>query len=449
MRLLSFSSHFNSRFSRQFLCLLVLGFLPTSMLLAETDSPDADSQTQKGEYKTRKATATINLRLYEKLQQAIELNQQGDSAAALAKLDKLKAKAERYNGHELARLWSAYAYIYYQQERFPATVQAYKKALSQQGMPEQLRTELQYSLAQIYFVQQNFAKSLKLLKEWLTKVETPSPQANVFIGQVYYQLQDSKRALPFIEKAVAAYRTEGKKVPENWYLLLNAMYYDLKVYRKSFRVMLALVGEYPKKQYYAQLSALYAELKQESKQFSTQVAMNDAALLDKSAELVGVSQLMLLNQRPYRAARVLEKGFAENIVKRTDKNLQLLANAWMMAREDERALAPLNEAAGLSEKGELYLLLGQSYLNLSRWGEAVTAINHALKNRQLERRDSAHLIRGMALFNLKRYEKSLAAFRQAKKYERSFKLAKQWISYVKSEQQRELNLAELLASQRS
>lgn len=446
--MLLFSAFSNARrtFIAQMLCLLALCLLPFSGLEAQSAQQNGKEET---EYKTRKAVATLNLRLYEKLHQATELHQQGDSVAALAKLDKLKSKAEGYNGHEKARLWSAYAYIYYQQDNLPATVRAYKKALAQQGMPEALHTELLYSLAQVYFVLEQYRESLALAKKWLTRIESPGAQANVFVGQLYYQLRDLKRALPFIEKAVASYRAQSKKIPENWYLLLNAMYYEVKAYQKSFRVMLALVADYPKKQYYLQLSALYGQLNQEFKQFSTQQAMNDASLLDKSSELVGFAQFMLLNQRPYQAAKILEQAFQQKQIERNEKNLRLLANAWMMAREDERALAPFNEAASLSGKGELYLLLGQTYLNLDRWQKAAEAIGKALKKGQLKRPDRAQLIRGMALFNLKKYDRALAAFNEAKKDKRSIKLAKQWVSYVKDEQRREREFAELLESQSS
>ena len=42
----------------------------------------------------------------------------------------------------------------------------------------------------------------------------------------------------------------------------------------------------------------------------------------------------------------------------------------------------------------------------------------------------------MALFNLKRYSESIAAFEKAKKHEKSKKIATQWLRYVKGEYDR-------------
>ena len=209
--------------------------------------------------------------------------------------------------------------------------------------------------------------------------------------------------------------------------------------------MLALVHDYPKKQYFTQLAALYGELNNEFKQYSTLVAMHDGGLLDKSAELVGFAQFLLLQKRPYRAAQILQQGLADKLVERSERNLQLQANAWMLAREDKQAIPALQQAAEVATTGETYLLLGQSYLNLERWQDAATAISNALDKGQLKRSDRAHLIAGMALFNLKRYERSLAAFEKAKKDERSRKFARQWIDYVRSERQRVDELAALVA----
>ncbi|EGG98467.1 TPR domain protein2C putative component of TonB system [gamma proteobacterium IMCC2047] len=254
-----------------------------------------------------------------------------------------------------------------------ATASAYQKALAEQGMPEGLRNELMYSLAQVYFLQEKYADSLALIERWLKRVPKAGNEASIFIAKVYYQQQQYQRALPFARRAVSAYENENKRVPEHWYLLLNALYYELKDYRNSFKVTLALINFYPKKIYYTQLSGLYGELGQDFKQFSIQQALSDAGLLEKSSEWVGFSQFLLHNRCPFRAAQLLETGLEKGVVEGHEKNLKLLANAWLLAREDQRALQPLAAAAKLSDDGELYMLLAQAYANLERWQEAASS----------------------------------------------------------------------------
>lgn len=411
-----------------------------TMLLVGAVPVVAQQSDSTNQHKTRQATATLGLPVYEKLQRAITLNQQGDTVGALAILDKLKAKQDRYNGHERARLWSAYAYVYYQQGKYTITETAYQKALAEQGSPEGLRNELMYSLAQVYFLQEKYNQALMLVERWLKRVPEPGNEASVFVGQVYYQQQQYRHALPFVRRAVSSYQAQSKLVPEHWYLLLNAVYYELKDYRNSFKVTLALINDYPKKTYYTQLSGLYGEQGQEFEQFSVQQAMSDAGLLEKSSEWSGFGQFLLHNERPFRAAQLLETGFDKGILERNEKHLKLLANAWMLAREDKRALKPLAAAANLSDDGELYVMLAQAYLNLERWQDAAKAVTKALLRGGLKRADRAHLMAGMARFNLDQFDDAIESFRKAGKDKRSQKIATQWVAYVKAEQARMLSL---------
>lgn len=401
----------------------------------------ASADTQSGTGQTREATATLSLRLYEKLQEIIELIQQEKLVEASQALDKLKERMSSYNGHERARIWSSYAYIHYQAGNFNATADAYRRALAEPGVPAALYDELTFSLAQVYFLQEKYRQSLALMENWLQRVAEPGYEAQVFIGQLYYQLEQFQRALPFVKQAVTAYQNQQKRVPENWYQLLNVLYFELKDYRQSLGVMLSLLAEYPKKRYYEQLSALYAELGQEFKQFSIQQALQDAGLMTRQTEWVVLCQFLLHQERPYRAAELLQEGIEKGIVKPEVTHLKMLANAWMQAREDERALQPLEQAAAKSEDGELYLMLAQAQLNLEHWEQAAAAARNALRKGELKRPDRAYLLRGMAMFNLKDFDNAITAFTHAGKDQRSRKFAEQWIRYVRAERQRRAELA--------
>ena len=67
--------------------------------------------------------------------------------------------------------------------------------------------------------------------------------------------------------------------------------------------------------------------------------------------------MSLYHGRPYRAAVLLEASMADESVERDAKSLELLANSWLMARENSRAVEPLTKAAELSEKGDVYVAM--------------------------------------------------------------------------------------------
>jgi len=125
-----------------------------------------------------------------------------------------------------------------------------------------------------------------------------------------------------------------------------------------------------------------------------------------------------------------------NIVESNERNLRLLSQAWYQAREDEKAIPPLERAAAMTNEGELYIRLAQAHLNLENWSEAASAVEKGLKAGSLKRNDTANIMLGMALFNQKRLEQARRAFERAATDSRSQRAATQWIAYVDSEMKR-------------
>ncbi len=407
----------------------------------------AEEQQQKHSQRKTKKTPTLSLKLHEKLQEAQEKNEAGDSAGAIETLNELRSpkKYDKYNSYEKAMLWNFYAFIYYSQENYRKTIEAYQNVLKQPDLPEALEVGTLYSLAQIYFVQEDYRKAVEMLNEWFKVAENPGANAYILLGQGYYQLKDFKKAIPAVEKAIEITRSREKQVKENWYLLLRAMYYEHEDYNKTFEILRTLTHEYPKKEYYSQLAAMYGELKQEFNQYSTVAAMNDASLLVKNSELVTYAQFLLQNERPYRAAVILEKGLKEKKVEETDRNFKLLGNCWTLAKEDKKAIPAFESAAKLSETGDMYASLAQSYLNVEDWDKAISSVNSAFKKGKLKKPETAHIVLGMAYFNVKKYGDSIQQFEKAKKAagkkdKQTIKTANQWIRYVRGERDRARSL---------
>jgi tetratricopeptide (TPR) repeat protein len=162
----------------------------------------------------------------------------------------------------------------------------------------------------------------------------------------------------------------------------------------------------------------------------------EKGMLNTSSHITNLGNLYLLHGLPYKAATLLEKEMNENIVESNERNLRLLSQAWYQAREDEKAIPPLERAAGMSEDGELYVRLAQAHLNLENWSEAAQAVQKGIQAGGLKRSDTANIMLGMALFNQKRLEQARRAFERAAGDNRSRRAAQQWIAYVDSELKR-------------
>ena len=198
---------------------------------------------------------------------------------------------------------------------------------------------------------------------------------------------------------------------------------------------------YPKKQYWVQASHLYGEEKDDARQLAILEASYEQNLLDRSQDIVLLSQLYLNAEVPFPAARVLEKGFADEVVETESKNYELAGVAWRQAQEVAKSLPMLEAAAAKSEKGELYARLGNVYLDVDKNKDAVDALLKGLDKGGVKRPDQARLALGMAYFNLGDFSAARRAFREARKDERAKSYADQWLKYISSEERRLEELA--------
>ena len=173
-------------------------------------------------------------------------------------------------------------------------------------------------------------------------------------------------------------------------------------------------------------------------------------MLEKDSELVTMAQLYMQAEVPYKAATLLEKEMESGRVSRNAKNYRLLSQAWMLSMEDERAVPALKEAAKLSDDGELDVRLGNTFLNLGQYDECVGAVQSGLRKGGLKNADNAQISLGMCLYNMRRYQAAIDAFRAAAKTQRSRKIANQWISVINADVERneQIRLAQEAANKK-
>src|SRR5690606_38559928 len=232
-------------------------------------------------------------------------------------------------------------------------------------------------------------------------------------------------------------RQQGRELEESWFQLLNVLYFELENYPKVIETLTFMVNNWPKKDYFIQLASIYGQEGQEERMTAIYEAAYEAGWLTRSPELVNLAQMLLQAEAPYKAARILEKGLEDGSIEETESNWRLLSQAWQLAREDEKALPALTEAASRSDDGELDVMLAQSYANRGRWEECAEAARTGIRRGGLERPDRANLLLGNCLAEMKEYSAARTAFEAAQRDERSRSMAQQWLQYLDDEEDRE------------
>ncbi|HEX7048371.1 MAG TPA: CDC27 family protein [Gammaproteobacteria bacterium] len=362
-------------------------------------------------------------------------------ADALVTLDGLRERGN-LNSYEVAMLWNLYAFVHYSTQDYERAIGAYENVLAQQAIPESLENATLYSLAQMHVVTEKYADALAVLNDWLARVEEPNANAIMLLGQVHYQLGNYAEARAAIERAVRDARSRNETVRENWYLLLRAILYAEKDYERLAAVLEDLVRVYPKREYWVQLSAVYGELGDAKRQLATLETAYDLGVLEKESELVMLAQLLLANGIPYKAGEVLAQGLESGVIETGPDTLRLLADAWVLAKEYERSVAALKRAAGTQASGELDLRLAQVLLEMERYGDALQAARDAIEKGGFDQIDDAHLIAGLALYNLERLDAAADAFAQAAAFEDTGKMAQQWLDFIGKERARRAALVQ-------
>jgi tetratricopeptide (TPR) repeat protein len=400
-----------------------------------------DDKPKKDQRETRRTPALRN-KVYEKLAEAQTLAEAKDYAGAAVILNDMIAEDGKraLNSYELANVYNLFAFLAYATEDYPQSLRYYEQVIAQPDIPLAMEINTRFTIAQLYFVQEKWQQGIDAMLVWFDLNEKPNAGAYVLLAQGYYQVKKYDLALENVETAISMHEDEGKLPKEQWYNLARFLYFDKEDFDSALDVLNTLIIYYPKKQYWVQASHLYGEKKEEQKQLALMEAAYEQGFLDRSSELVTMAYLYLNAEAPYYAGSVIEKGFKDELVDDKSKNYELGGSAWAQAREVAKSIPMMEKAAAKSDEGELYVRLGNVYLDGDQFAKAADSVNKGLKKGGVKRPDQARLVLGMAYFNLGEYNKARKAFRDAGKDDRSEKYAKQWIAYVSSEEERQREL---------
>ena len=413
--------------------------LTASFEVVFSDSQTAYAQSEQPKRKARRVESirAKNVKVFEKASEALDAN---DIATATAQLNRLAAQ-EDLNNIESAYLWNFRGSICLTQDNLNCALNNFKRVANiNEGISEAFQNQMFYQVAQVLFLQEKYREALQYARRWFKTQEDPSADAYMLIGQAHYQLKEYDQALPMVQQGINKYREAGSIPKEGWLNLLSGIYREKKQYRKMLPVLKQLVTHYPKKNYLLSMGYVFNELDDLNSMAAIYLAMYDQGMLSSESEINTVSSLMMNLENPFKASQVMEKGFNDGVLKKTLKNYRTYSQALYAAREFEKALAPLSQAAKLSKDGKLDDQLGQAYINLNQWRNAESALKRALNKGGLRDVGQTTLSLGLVQFELKRPKQALGTFNKALRYDKVTKTANNWITYVKAEMAREAEL---------
>jgi len=407
-------------------------------LLIAAAASDALAQQGGSKKRTRRTSQTMSRPVATKLIATQEMLQNGRIEAAKQELDVI-IKRRGLRPLELANIYNLYAYVANEQDQPKAAIAYFVKAIQEDALPLAQQYGLEYNVAQLHMMQGDFERALAILRAWFKKTRAKDSPVTPNGGNYYMlALCYLNQTPPNVQRArrPAELAIEVSPDPqENWLRMLGQIYYMEKEYALMADVLEQLIERFNKADYYKQLSGAYAEAGEEQKALAVLQLAYKQELLLRDRELRHLAQMYLFHDIPYRAALVIEKGLDDGILEPDLENLKLLADAWIAAREPEKSFEPLSIAAGLAEDGDLYMRLGQAYVQKQRWQEADEALGNALDHEELDDRGNVHLLRGVARMNREKWKAAKASFTAAAKFDDTKKSATQYKKYLEARKQ--------------
>ena len=161
------------------------------------------------------------------------------------------------NDNETGQVHNMRGFVYFTMDDYVQALGEYEKVIAQgEAIPLGLKLTTLYTLAQLSFVTEQYPKALDYMASWLDDAERHGPGPLIFMGQVYYQMHDYPAAIERIEEGVRIAQERGTPVKENWWGLLNYLYYELENWDRTIEILEILRQQFPNEKYDKRLQGL-------------------------------------------------------------------------------------------------------------------------------------------------------------------------------------------------
>ncbi|MDC3124724.1 hypothetical protein OBB00_08440, partial [Gammaproteobacteria bacterium] len=314
-------------------------------------------------------------------------------------------------------------------------------------IPEGLETTTLYTVAQLSYVQENYDDALKYMEIWISKAQNPSADPRFFMATVYYQMKDFDKAIEQMELGIQIAEERGTTVKEQQWSLLTFLYFEKEDWTNVIETLKILVEKFPKREHWVRLAGVYGQEGYEKEQMYSLEAAYTAGFLEKKSDYTNLAGLLMQEEVPYRAAKVLVAGFKAEAIERDSTILQSLGQAWQLAQEVDNAIEVFEEAAKLADDGKIYERLSYLYLEDDQFDRCVDSASGALDKGGLRKEQSVHIVKGMCQYNLDKLTAARDSFVQCRRVARrsddkpNQRVCGQWITFIDRETERLKQLA--------
>lgn len=362
---------------------------------------------------------------YNALSKAQELMEAGQYSQAGKQLNALLAQTNQ-GSYDRAVVQQTIGYLYVEQDQYANAADAFRQALDANALPDDVTHNLRYNLAQILIADGQYKEGISLMESWLNNEAKPQNSVYVLLATANYQIKNYSKAIEYIRVAIKS----DADPKEDWYRLQLSAHMSIKQYKAAINVLEILITRYPhRKVYWDQLAALYQQQEQEFTSLAVRMLAERLDLND-AGTLVSLADMYRYLGIPYKSGKLLQQGMDNGVIAANFKHLKKLSESWMAARENTLAAEVLTKMLPMDSSGETHLQLGQVYVDMEAWQQAVSVLNQSVELLDTGKKGRAQLLLGTSYFYLEQLEQARTAFTRAMAFDSQSRYAAQWLRHI-------------------
>jgi tetratricopeptide (TPR) repeat protein len=259
------------------------------------------------------------------------------------------AYAKSSAGRHLAR-------HYVERKEYGKAIEFYQQALRAEGLSDVANREMLRELAQVYLLQKDYGDAAQTLQQVLAINLVPEVTDFLLLARAQHHLGryvDVVATLDSMQQAGTALDTEQLQQA-------LALYYRAGAFAQSEVLLGRLLELQPHDaQNWHLLASVYLQQNKKRQALDQLTLARDKRVPFAERDILLLASLHSANDNPYGAAEVLEHAIAQKEAPGSAANYRRLFEFWLQAREPDKALEALQQAARLSGDIELYLYLAQ------------------------------------------------------------------------------------------
>ena len=382
---------------------------------------------------------SLSPRTYNKLTEIQESIDEVDDAAegAQAALDEIDAElsemVEELAGSPLGLALSlqTQAQLKVRMEKNLEAISILKRAVAIKDIEDNTRNQLKMFLGQMLFTTEQYRDVITVLLPWLKDMSKEKPAgAYAMLAATYYTLSDLKSGLPFIELAVEL----SNSPKEPWIQMAFSGNYQVKKYKRSLQYLDQLVFNFPdKKDYWHQKAGVLQMLERFDEAAAVKELAYKRGFVKTEAEFMNLGQLLAAQGAAYKVAGILENALTEKEIEPSKKLLSLNYQAWLQAKEIDRATVALFRLFEFTRDPEDGIRLMQFHVDAENWQKTIDVAN-AVSKLEMPRKNLANmnLYKGIALYRQGKVETAIESFKLSMSEKKTAQQAKAWITYIQT-----------------